>query len=199
MNKVFLLVYLTALQTFLASSQNDNHKSAGIYYIHIEFDEDLTNSFCIPEYKIERIKSTIEKRCSSRFNCTAECIYKITRKGKPYKSLGVFGKLYGMPENSLKNSIKNNEKDLFIVIYIKVSNDGENYLIADNGKSNLKPQLSGVIRVYTPDKKKIYKKKIHCDNLKSILHLKYKDKKLAIDQRISIINSAVNRLTVKPI
>ncbi len=104
-----------------------------------------------------------------------------------------------MPENSLKNSVRNNDKDLLIVIYIKVSNDGENFLIANNGKSNLKPQLSGIIRVYTSDRKKIYKKKIHCNNLQSILHLKFKDKKLTIDQRVSIINSAVNQLTAKPI
>ena len=171
--KQFLTLLFCCIFLFL----NAQNEKSGIFkiYIHIEpelvteinkkytdrkFLSEVSTSAVFPEHLLDSIKVISEASLSSKFNSKAECIYKKSKKGKVLSSIGANGELEGMPVNTLKNAILNNNKDHYISISAYITSNGKKSVLDPKWSSKVKPMIKLMVKIQDIDKKIIWKKNI---------------------------------------
>ena len=138
------------------------------------------------------MKKTAETKCSEKVGADAKCIYRLNKKGEEVSTLGN-GNIAGMPTNSFKNAVENNEDELFISIQIHLTNDGKPLKVGKK-KSRLQPRVSGLIRVFDREKNLVSKGKWSQNELDGIIELEDKDDNLTPEQVETLYNHTLENL-----
>ena len=147
--------------------------------------------------EIVKIKTTVhwkglgdkkQEPCFSKALRNLECIYKKKKNGKLYSSGGTGGSLEGMPTNSLKHTLKNYKKDIYVNIYISVRKTSYS-LTPKSETEEFKPHITGVIKVYDSRKKVIFKNRLTWNNIDQYISKEKKKSFLPPENRIRLINS----------
>jgi hypothetical protein len=183
------------------SSQKDDKTSAALYDLSVNVSSELTTqgsigaiswSSNIPVEQIERMKKFAESKCSEKVDAETRCIYKLNKKGEELSTLGN-GNIAGMPVNSFKNAVQNNEEDLFVSIQIHITNDGKPIKVGKK-KSKIQPKASGLIRVFDREKNLIKKGKWTQSLLDGVIELEDKDDILSPKDIETIYNHTIENL-----
>jgi hypothetical protein len=161
-------------------------KSAALYDLSINLSSELTTqgrigaiswSESITDEQTERMKKTAETKCSEKVGADVKCVYRLNKKGKKLSTLGN-DNIAGMPTDSFKNTLENNEDELFVSIQIHMTNDGKPLKVGKK-KSRIQPKVSGLIRVFDREKNIVHKGKWSQNLLDGILELNDKDDNLS--------------------
>lgn len=177
-------------------------KNGGIFSINLRIAPELTTegsfgrvswSTEMTSEQKESILKLIEASCSEKLDANVESIYKVNKKGERVTSLGTSGSVSGMPTNTFKNTVLNNDKELFIKVDIYITNDGKPIMV-EKKKSIIKPKVSGYIKVYDKDKNVVYSHKFSKNSLGGIISLNSKNEPLSPENSYIIIEDAVAEL-----
>lgn len=120
-----------------------------------------SESQAMPNELIESIKTKTEEALTTKLEVPVSMCYRKNKKGEDVGSVGVFGALEGLPDNTFnkgKEVCPDNTKYIYFSVQIYAS--GGTSITMVNKKTKLKPKLQMTVKVLDADKNKIWDNKV---------------------------------------
>ncbi|MCX7696691.1 MAG: hypothetical protein N2Z72_03230 [Bacteroidales bacterium] len=129
--------------------------------VKISTNKPLTGSFsfreCFPDTLTDFIIAKSEEILSRKFGVPFEAFYSYYKNGKKITTMGVYGELEGLPDNTYKKTVSSISANYYALIDAHLTGGGDFSIEFANGSvSKIKPQISVTVKVFDSNKKKVY-------------------------------------------
>jgi len=123
----------------------------------------------MPQQLIDSITQKTEERFAEQLAMPVKCCYRKNKKGENIGSVGVFGDLEGLPDNTFNRSKEVCPTSTrYISLSVQLYSSGGTSVTMVNKKSKLKPKLQITAKVYDENKVKIWQKKVVLKDFKKL-------------------------------
>ncbi len=140
-------------------------QSGSVYFFYFNVDPELTDYFktedkaktwfsgwseseVMPQQLIDSITQKTEERFAEQLAMPVKCCYRKNKKGENIGSVGVFGDLEGLPDNTFNRSKEVCPTSTrYISLSVQLYSSGGTSVTMVNKKSKLKPKLQITAKV----------------------------------------------------